>query len=253
MRRTASSRTVSTSTDSSPSATQAQAGTDPANPRPRRTPQVVTRLAAIWRAASEWVSHFLTTPAWRWTKRIADGTLLLAVTVSIGWAAANGVFVAHRASVARGQVLIHLGGLPTVKFSPITGKATATTLPPTVVLEGVRSDRISITLNNDGPDGTTLVGGTLTGPYFPSPVKLLPINHHDYVGAGNTGLLAGTVTVDCNATMPVSHALVGGRPGSTQPATTLTVTAKDTNGTVHTVPFTLDTTAFAVQARVCTK
>jgi hypothetical protein len=82
---------------------------------------------------------------------------------------------------------------------------------------------------------------------------LLPTNHHDYVGAGNTGLLAGTVTVDCNAALPVSHALVGGRLDPTQPATTFTVTAKDTNGAVHTVPLTLDTTAFAVQARVCTK
>jgi hypothetical protein len=210
-------------------------------------------LAAIWRAASEWVSHFLTTPAWRWTKRIADGTLLIAVMVAIGWAAANGVFVAQRASDNRGQVLIHLGGLPTVKPAAISGKSAVTTLPPTIVLDGVRSDRISIAIANDGPDGTTLIGGTLTGPYFPSPVKLLPGNHHGYVGGGNTGLLIGTVTVDCDAAMPVAHALVGGRLSSAQQATTLTVTAKDTNGTAHSVPLTLDTTAFAVQARVCTK
>lgn len=248
MRRLASSRTVSTSTDSSPSLV-----TGPSNPRPRKMPlRVVTRLAALWRAASARVSHFLTTPTWRWTKLVADRVLLIAVAGAIGWAAVNGGFVAHRAAHDRGQALLHLGGMPTVRVSALSGKSAAITVPPSVVLSGVRSSRISVAITDDGADGVALLGGTLTGPYFSGAMKLVP-NHGTYVAGSGTGILVGTVTVDCDAAAPVTHALVAGRQISTQPATELTVTAKDTNGTVHTVRLIVDTTAYAIQGRVCTR
>jgi hypothetical protein len=250
MRRLASSRTVSTSTDSSPSV-----WTEPENPRPRRMPpRVVTRLAAGWRTASGWVAHFLTTPAWRRVKWAADRLLLLAVVGAVGWAAVNAVFVAHRATRDRAQADIHLGGLPAVHFSPIGGgKVPTNTAPPTAVLSGARSQRISIAVTNDGADGVTLTGGTLTGPYLSGATKLAPFKNHGFVAGSGTGLLVGTVTADCDAAAPVAHALVSGLAGSAQPATELTVSAKDTNGTVHSVRLIVDTTAFAVQGRMCTR
>lgn len=253
MGRLASFRTVSTSTDSSPSAARATAGIGPPSPGARKAgPRVVTRLAAAWRATSEWVSHFLTTSRWRWIKLLADGVLLVAVMGAIGWAAVNGGYVAHRAADNRAQALVHLGGLPTVRLAAMSGKAVGAA-PPTVVLNGIRSERISIAITNDGVDGVTIVDGTLTGPYFSSVVKLLPNKNHGFVAGSGTGLLVGTVTVDCDAAAPVSDALVGGRLSSAQPATALTVSVKDTNGTLHSVLLPIDTTAFAVQGRVCTK
>lgn len=253
MRRLASSRTVSTSTDSSPSAAQATNGLGPPSPGPRKAPpRVVTRLAAAWRAASERVSHFLTTPSWRRVKYVADRVLLFAVVGAVGWAAVNGVFVAHRAAHDRGLAVIHLGGAPAVRLSEIGAKTAASTVPPTVVLSGVQSERISVAVTNDGADAVTLIDGVLTGPFFPSAVKLVP-NHGTYVAGSNTGVLIGTVTVDCDAAAPVAQALVNGQQGSTQTDTELTVSAKDTGGTVHSVRLIVDTTAFAVQGRVCTR
>lgn len=250
MRRLASSRTVSTSTDSSPSV-----WTSPPNPRPRKMPpRVVTRLAAARRAASARVSHFLTTPTWRRVKWTADRALLFAVVGAVGWAAVNGIFVAHRAAHDRAQADIHLGSWPAVHFSPLSGgKAPTNTAPPAVVLNGARSNRISITITNDGADGITLTGGTLTGPYLAGPTKLVPYKNRGFIAGSDTGLLVGTATVDCDAAAPVAHALVDGQPGSARPTTEVTVSAKDTNGTVHTVRLVLDTTALAVQGRMCTR
>lgn len=254
MGRVASSKTVSTSTDPSPPAAAALDGIGPQHPRPRKTPpHVVTRLAAAWRAAAAWVSHVLTTPAWRWTKLVADGVLLMAVIGAIGWAATNGVFVAKRAADDRAQALVHLGGLPTVKLSAVGSKAPLSTAPPTIVLNGIRTERISLYFTNDGNDGVTLKSGTLTGPYLPSPVKLVPFNHGGYVGGHSTTLLIGTVTVDCDAATSVANALVTGQLDSPQPATTVTVSAKDTNGNMHTVLLPVDTTGLAIQGRVCTR
>lgn len=249
MRRLASLKTVSTSTDSSPSVS---AGSPDAAAR-KRAPRAVTRLAAAWRAASGWVSHFLTTPVWHRGKWVADRVLLFAVVGAVGWAAVNGVFVAHRAAHDRGQAVIHLGGPPTVRFSPLSGKAPANTAPPSVVLDGMRSNRISIAVTNAGADGITLTGGTLTGPYLSSATKLTPYKNRGFVAGSDTGLLVGTVTVDCDLAAPIAHTLVGGGTGSTQPTTQLTVSAKDTNGTLHSVRLIIDTTALAVQGRVCTR
>lgn len=215
-------------------------------------PRVVTRLAALWRAASARVSHFLTTPTWRRTKQVSDRVLLFAVVGAIGWAAANGVFVAHRAAHNRHQALVHLGGMPTVRLSPVGGSSKVSAAPPSVVLTGVRSDRVSIAVTDDGADGVTLTGATLSGPYFQSAAKLVP-NHGSYVAGSGTGVLIGTVNVDCDAAASVAQALVTGRQISGQPDTELTVTAKDTNGTVHTVRLVVDTTAYAIQGRVCTR
>jgi hypothetical protein len=175
------------------------------------------------------------------------------VVGAVGWAAVNGVFVAHRAAHDRTQADIHLGGLPTVRITAIGGKPPASTALPSFVLDGVRSDRVSVAIANDGADGITLLGGTLSGPYFSSAVKLVPNKNHGFVAGSETGVLVGTVSVDCDRAAPIADALVTGRPGTTQPATELTVSAKDTNGTVHSVRLIVDTTAFAVQGRVCTR
>jgi hypothetical protein len=254
MGRVASSKTVSTSTDSSPPAAPALDGIGPQNPRPRKTPpHVVTRLAAAWHAAAAWVSHVLTTPVWRRVKLLADAALLIAAVGAIGWAATNGVFVAKRAADDRAQALVHLGGLPTVRLSAVGSKTPLSSAPPTIVLSGIRSERISLALTNDGNDGVTLKSGTLTGPYFPSPMKLVPFNHGGYVAGHGTSLLIGTVTVDCDAATSVASALVSGQLDTTQPATAVTVSAKDTNGNMHTLLLTVDTTGLAIQGRVCTR
>jgi hypothetical protein len=254
MGRVASSKAVSTSTDSSPPAAQTLDGSGPPNPRPRMTPpHVVTRLAVAWRAASAWVSHFLTTPVWRSAKLLADGVLLVAVIGAIAWAATNGVFVAKRAANDRAQALVHLGGLPTVKLAAVGGRTLLSTAPPTIVLSGMRSDRISIAITDDGTDGVTLKGGTLTGPFFADAVTLVPNDHGGYVAGHGTAVLVGTVTVDCDAAASVSHALVTGQQDSPQQTTDLTVTAKDTNGNMHTALLSVDSTAFAIQGRVCTQ
>jgi len=218
-------------------------------------PRVVTRLAATGRAASGRVSHFLTTPSWRWIKWSADRVLLFSAVGAVGWAAVNGGFVAHRATHDRAQAVIHLASQPAVHFSPISGgKAPTVLAPPTAVLSGARSERISVAVTNDGADGVTLTGGTLTGPYLASAVKLVPYKNRGYLAGSNTALLVGTVTVNCDAAAPVAHTLVAGRAGSAQPtATEVTVSAKDTEGSVHTVRLLLDTTAYAVQGQVCTR
>jgi hypothetical protein len=253
MRRGASSRTVSTSTDSSLSAAPDLNGSGTPSPRPRKTPPyVVTRLAAAWRKTSAWVSHFLTTPVWRRVKLLADVVLLVAVFGAIGWAATNGVFVAQRAADDRAQALVHLGG--PVKLTEIGGKGALSAAPPTIALSGVHADRISIAVTNDGTDGVTIESGTLSGPFFPRAMKLMPNNRSSaYIGGHSSGALIGTATVDCDAAAPVSQALIAGQPGSPQPATTLELSAKDTNGTVHSVLLTIDTTAYAIQGRVCTQ
>jgi hypothetical protein len=255
MRRGASSRTVSTSTDSSLSAARDLDGTSTPSPRPRKTPPyVVTRLAAAWRKTSAWVSHFLTTPVWRRVKLLADVVLLVAVFGALGWAATNGVFVANRAADDRAQALVHLGGLPTVTLTEIGSKRPLSDVPPTIVLSGIHSDRISIALTNDGTDGVTVQSAMLSGPFFPRAMKLVP-NHPvgAYIGGQGTSILVATVTVDCDAAAPVAQALVAGEPGSPEPPTTLKLSAKDTNGTAHSVLLTIDTTAFAIQGRVCTQ
>lgn len=253
MRRLASSRTVSTSTNSSPPAAQALAGIDPPNPRPAKTtPRPMKRLATAWNAASAWVSRFLAGTTWRWVKYLADRVLLAAVAGAVGWTAVNGVFVAQRAATDRAQVLVRLGGAPALKPGGV-GKATTEFPPPTVVLDGARSARIEFAITNDATDGVFLKGGTLTGPYFSGDAKLAPDNRNGYVMGHGTIHLVGTVTVDCDAAAAVAHALVAGRQGSAQQVTNLTVSLDDTNGTPHSVNLTIDTTAFAIQGRMCSR
>jgi hypothetical protein len=251
MRRLASSTTVSTSTESSQSATRAHAGIGPPSPPPTKTPpRPMKRLATLRNAASARLSHFLTTAAWRRVKFLADRALLVAVLGAIGWAAVNGVFVAQRAATYRAQVLVRLGGPPTLGHAEAVGKAAA---PPTVVLDGVRSARIEIAIANDATDGAVLKTGTLTGPYLSGEAKLTPDNRDGYVMGHGTIRLVGTVTVNCDAAAPVAHAFVAGRQGSAQQATNLTVTLTDTDGTLHSVNLTVDSTAFAIQGRVCAR
>jgi hypothetical protein len=212
---------------------------------------MMKRAAAAWRAGSALVSRFLATPLWRGTKFVADRVLLVAVFAAIGWTVVNGVYTAQRAATDRALALVHIGGAPTVK-SPDAGRKSSTNVPPpTVVLEGTRSAQISIAITNDGVDGVSLKGGTLAGPYISGDVKLRPGSRTGYIGGHSTSTLLGTVTVDCNAAAPVSHALVIGHRSVQQP-TTLTVSVNDTNGVTHSVALPVDNTALAVQGRVCT-
>lgn len=209
------------------------------------------RVAAAWRAGSALVSRFLATPLWRGAKFVADRVLLVAVLAAIGWATVNGVYTAQRAATNRALALVHIGGAPTVK-SPGEGRKPSTDVPPpTVVLEGTRSAQISIVIVNDGVDGVSLKGATLAGPYLSGAVELRPGSRSGYVGGHSTSALLGTVTVDCDAAAPVSHALVIGHRAVERP-TTLTVSVNDTNGVTHSLALPVDNTAFAVQGRVCT-
>ncbi|HEV2346812.1 MAG TPA: hypothetical protein VGS97_22105 [Actinocrinis sp.] len=211
------------------------------------------RFGALWNAASARLSHLPTTPAWRRIKFTADRVLLVAVLGAIGWTVVNGVFVAQRAATDRTQVLVRLGGPPTLGQSVTPGKESANAAPPAVVLNGVRSARIEIAIANDATDGVSLQGGTLTGPYLSGNTKLEPDNHDGYVMGHGTIHLVGTITVDCDAAAPVTHALVAGRQGTAQQVTNLTVTLTDTDGALHSVILTVDTTALAIQGRVCAR
>lgn len=211
------------------------------------------RLAAVWGAATARVSRFLATPFWRRTKLLADGVLLAAVMAAIGWAATNGVFVAQRAATNRAQVVVHLSGAPSVRPAGLSGKVPTSSAPPTVVLAGSRSARVTIGIANDGVDGMTVKGATLTGPFLTGSVQLKLSSRTDYVAGTSTAALVGTVTVDCDAASAVSHALVAGQQGPAQQATNVVVSVKDTDGTVHSITLFLDSTAFAIQGRVCTR
>lgn len=211
------------------------------------------RLGVLRNAAIARLSHFLTTPAWRRIKFLADRVLLVAVLGAIGWTAVNGVFVAQRAATNRTQVLVRLAGPPTLGHAVVAGRESANAAPPTVVLAGVQSARIEIAIANDATDGASFKGGTLTGPYLSGNTKLAPDISDGYVMGHGTIHLVGTITVDCDAAIAVTHALVAGRQGTTQPVTNLTITLTDTDGALHSVILTVDTTAFAIQGRVCSR
>ncbi len=214
---------------------------------------MIEAWSAVRAAVSARVDRFLTSPHWRRTKLLADRVLLVAVVAAIGWAVTNGVFVAQRAATNRALAIVHLSGAPAVKSAGLTGKAAMSTVPPTVVLSGDRTAHVSIGITNDGVDGVTLKGGTLTGPYLSGSVRLAPSSSTGYIAGHGTAQLVGTVTVNCDAALPVTHAFVAGQPGPVQQATAVAVSVNDTNGAAHSTNLTVDTTAFAIQGRVCTR
>jgi len=237
----ASSRTVSASTDSSVStASSASAAARAAAP-----------VVAAWHAGSERVSHLWTTPGWRRGKSAADRVLLFVIVGAIAWAVVNGVFVAQRASANRAIALVHVAPQPAVQIErPGDGTDGRATLP-TEVLSGTQTERISIAIANDSPDGVVLKSAALTGPYLAGAVRLVPEATGYIVPTGSIHL-TGTVTVDCDAAARTASALMDGLPSPQDEATTLVLSVADPNGTVHHVNLVIDTTAYAVQGQVCT-
>ncbi len=237
----ASSRTVSASTDS-PVSTPSSASA---------ASRAAAPVFAAWHTGSERVSHLWTTPGWRRGKSVADRVLLFVIAWAVAWAVVNGVFVAQRASTNRAVALVHLASQPAVRIErPGTESDDRTTLP-TEVLSGTQTERISIAVANDSPDGVVLKSGTLTGPYLTGAVRLVP-DATGYIVPTGAIHLTGTVTVDCDAAAQTASALTDGRPSPEHEATTVAISVADPNGTVHHVNLVIDTTAYAVQGQVCT-
>ncbi len=223
---------------------------------------MAAQAAAARRGAAERVSHFWTTATWRGVKRTADRALLVAAVGAIGWTAVNGIFVAHRAVANRAVAIVHLGNQPEVKVlgaaaGPATGTdpgdgAAVRPVMPTATVTGTHSEKVLISIVNDGPDGIVVKRAVLSGPYLTRPVNLVPAKK-GYVKGGNGASLTGTVTVNCQAAAPLAQALVAGQSVPHQEPTALAITVDDTNGDSHRTVLTVDTTAMAVQGQVCTK
>ncbi|MGH3414930.1 MAG: hypothetical protein ACRDVE_21390 [Actinocrinis sp.] len=225
----------------------------------------MARIAAARLAAAERGSHFWTTPGWRGVRRAADRLLLVAAVGAIGWTAVNTGFVADRAIANRGAAILHLGSQPEVKVAVAGGtaadKATGTDpgdgavgrpVMPTGTLVGTHSEGVSISIVNDGPDGLVVKRAVLSGPYLDGPVDLVA-NRKGYVAGGSGASLSGTVTVNCAAAAQVARSLVAGQSVLHQAATAIAITMDDANGKTHQTVLTIDTTAMAVQGRMCTK
>jgi hypothetical protein len=238
----ASSRTVSASTDS----TAPAAGTE----APRTAlGRAAAPFAAAGHAASGQLSRFWTTPGWRRAKTAADRVLLCAIAAAVGWAVVNGVFTAQRATANRAVVLVHLASQPAVQVVR-PGLGTKEILP-TGVLSGTRTEKISIAVANDGPDGVTLKGGTLSGPFLVGTVQLKP-DASGYIVPTGVIHLTGEVSVDCDAAASTAAALMDGAPSPQRQATTASITVADANKDLRQTDLVVDTTAFAVQGQVCT-
>jgi hypothetical protein len=247
MARPASSRTVSASTDSSAAPAEA-----PPAQGARAASRVAAPVASAGRAASARVSHFWTTAAWRQVKAVADRVLLVVVVTGVGWAATNAVFVAQRAVANRAVANVHLSNQPIVRIIRAAGGAGTTPVVPTVALRGMRTERVSIGIANDGSDGVVLKSGTLTGPYLAGGAVQLAVEGNGYLRAAGTVHMNALVTVDCDAAAPAAEALASTLPSPLRQPTGIAISVTDANGNVHRSTLVIDTTAFAVQGQVCT-
>jgi hypothetical protein len=124
---------------------------------------------------------------------------------------------------------------------------------PSEVLTGSQTARVSISIANDSPDGVVIQPATLTGPYLAGPVALRPDNGNGYILGNGTIHLVGTVTVNCDAAGSVARTLVQGGQTAAQQPTTIAFDLRDTNKKKHTAFLVIDTTAAALQGRVCTR
>lgn len=248
MARAASSKTVSTSTEPSVSAAMSATGGggDPTGGE-RGTGSVVrSRLSGP-------VVRFAASPGWQRVKRSADRVMLVAVAGALGWTLCNSVFLGTRAVSNRNVAVVHLGGQPEVQITWANGDAPGYPVLPGEVLTGRQTARVSISLANDGPDGIVIKPGTLTGPYLTAAVRLTPDNRTGYILGNGTIHLVGTVTVDCDAAAAVARTLVVGGQAPQLPPTAIAFDLRDTNKAAHQAYLVVDTTAAAIQGRVCTR
>ena len=257
MPRLASSRTVSTSTDSSVSAVEATAGGEGGEPvagaRPSARARLTAPFAAAWGAASGRVSQFVAAPGWRRTKTTADGVMLIVVAGAVGWTLCSSVFLGTRAVANRGVAVVHLGGQPEVLIAWSDGSTPKYPVLPGEVLTGSQTAHVSISIANDSPDGVVISPGTLTGPYLSGPVKLQPDNGNGYILGNGTIHYVGTVNVDCDAAAAVARTMVDGGSVLRQQPTAIALELRDTNKVMHKAYLVIDTTAAAIQGRVCTR
>jgi hypothetical protein len=259
MPRLASSKTVSTSTESSAPAARASAGGDEgadvtaADGRSTARSRPAAAFAAIRGAVSRPASRFFAAPGWRRTKRAADGVLLVVTVGAVGWTLCSSVFLGTRAVANRAVAVVHLGGQPEVQIAWADGKTPKYPVLPSEVLAGSQTARVSISIANDSPDGVVIRPATLTGPYLSGAVVLRPDNGSGYILGNGTIHLVGTVTVNCDAAADVARTLVqGGRTAQQQP-TAIAFELRDTNKAMHKAFLVIDTTAAALQGRVCTR
>ena len=234
MPRLASSRTVSTSTDSSASAAQAPAGDGDGDAdmtasggRSAARSRLTAAFAAVFGAVSRRVSRYFAAPSWRRTKRAADWVMLVAAVSALGQ--------------------------PEVQITWAGGEAPSYEVLPSEVLTGSQTARVSISIANDSPDGVVIQPGTLTGPYLAGAVELRPDNGSGYILGNGTIHLVGTVTVNCDAAANVARALVRGGQTAQLQATAIAFDLRDTNKAMHKAYLVIDTTAAALQGRVCTR
>lgn len=265
MPRLASSRTVSTSTESSAPAAETPVGDGDdgasvtgGDGRVAARSRLATAFAAIFGAVSGAVSgrasRYFAGPGWQRTKRSADWVMLVVVVGALGWTLCSSVFLGTRAVSNRGIAVVHLGGQPEVQIMPVGGAAPRYEVLPSQVLTGSQTAQVSISIANDSPDGIVITPGTLTGPYLAGAVGLRPDNGTGYILGNGTIHFVGTVTVSCDAAAAVARALVhGGSAEQQQQPTAIAFELRDTNKVMHKAYLVIDTTAAALQGRVCTR
>jgi hypothetical protein len=211
-------------------------------------------LGSAYGAVSGRVSRYFAAPGWRRTKRAADWVMLVAVVGALGWTLCSSVFLGTRAVANRGIAVVHLGGQPEVQIFPVGGVPPRYEVLPTEVLTGRRTARVSLSIANDSPDGIKIAPGTLTGPFLAGAVQLRPDNGTGYILGNGTIHFLGTVTVDCDAAAAVARTLVEGGSAAQQPQpTAIAFELRDTNKVMHKAYLVIDTTAAALQGRVCTR
>ena len=197
-----------------------------------------------------WLEARWSSPAWRAVKRALDAILLLGVVWAVAWAATNGVFVAQRAVANRAIVQVHIAN-GALSLHTLDGPVIRTGIAHAAVRHGKRTLRVSVHIENEGPDGIVMKAATLTGPFLTGPAQLAHAGN-GYAGVHDIVPLTGVVTVDCDAAAPVANALVAQTPiAPDQTPTRVALTLDDANGKAHQVTMTLDTTAAALQGQVC--
>jgi hypothetical protein len=181
---------------------------------------------------------------------VLDAALVLGSAWALAWAATNGVFVGQRAVANRAIVSVHIAN-GALALHTMDGAVIRTGIAHTAVLHGERTLRVSVFVENEGPDGIVMRSATLSGPFLTGTAQLAHTGN-GYAAVFQNVPLTGTVTVDCDAAAPVARALVALTPiARDEPPTLVTLTLDDANGKAHQVTMTLDTTAAALQGQVC--
>ena len=197
-----------------------------------------------------WLEAWWSSRMWRTVKRVLDAVLVLGIVWAVAWAATNGVFVAQRAVANRAIVQVHIAN-GALALHTLDGAVIRTGIAHTAVRHGERTLRVSVYIENEGPDGIVMKSATLSGPFLTGPAQLTHTGN-GYAAVRQIVPLTGVVTVDCDAAAAVADALVALTPiARDQPPTRVVLTLDDANGKAHQVTMTLDTTAAALQGQVC--